>query len=193
MEKKLNTERFKMAPEGGCGCNDTAGSNADKTPEIKKTLTVELLVIDLTSCARCVPTGGQLKQAVGLLAPVAEALGIELKHREIVVQTPQEAKTLGFLSSPTIRLNGRDIAQDICESHCESCGDLTENNTLVDCREWHYRGKVYSAAPLPLLIEAIMAAMLDIDAPPVTPEPVAELPGNLQRYFDHKRPSTRCC
>lgn len=193
MEKKLNTELFKIATEGRCGCNDTAGGNAEEAPDVKKILNVELLVIDLTSCARCVPTGGQLKQAVGLLAPVASALGIELKHREIVVQTPQEAKTLGFLSSPTIRLNSRDIAQDIRESLCESCGDLTENNTLVDCREWHYRGKVYSAAPLPLLIEAIMAAMLDIDVPPVTPEPIAELPENLQRYFDHKRPSSRCC
>ena len=193
MEKKLNTELFKMAPEGSCGCNDIAGGNAEEAPDVKKILNVELLVIDLTSCARCVPTGGQLKQAVDLLAPVAEALGIELKHREIVVKTPQEAKALGFLSSPTIRLNGRDIAQDIRESLCESCGDLTENNTLVDCREWHYRGKVYSAAPLPLLIEAIMAGMLDIDTPPVTPEPISELPENLQRYFDHKKQNKSCC
>ncbi len=193
MGKKLNTELFKMATEGGCGCNDTAGGNAEEAPDVKKILNVELLVIDLTSCARCVPTGGQLKQAVDLLAPVAEALGIELKHREIVVKTPQEAKALGFLSSPTIRLNGRDIAQDIRESLCESCGDLTENNTLVDCREWHYRGKVYSAAPLPLLIEAIMAGMLDIDTPPVTPEPISELPENLQRYFDHKKQNKSCC
>lgn len=193
MGKKLNTELFKMATEGGCGCNDTAGGNAEEAPDVKKILNVELLVIDLTSCARCVPTGGQLKQAVDLLAPVAEALGIELKHREIVVKTPQEAKALGFLSSPTIRLNGRDIAQDIRESLCESCGDLTENNTLVDCREWHYRGKVYSAAPLPLLIEAIMAGMLNIDTPPVTPEPISELPENLQRYFDHKKQNKSCC
>jgi len=195
MEKKLNTDLFKMAPEYGCGCNTADSGKAETvaTPEVKKVLNVELLVIDLTTCARCVPTGGQLKQAVGLLATVASALGIELKHREIVVRTPQEAKALGFLSSPTIRLNGRDIAQDIRESLCESCGDLTEDNPLVDCREWHYRGKVYSAAPLPLLIEAIMAAMLDIDAPPVAPEPIAELPENLQRYFDHKRSSTRCC
>ena len=193
MEKKLNTELFKMAPEGSCGCNDTAGGNAEEAPDVKKILNVELLVIDLTSCARCVPTGGQLKQAVGLLAPVAEALGIELKHREIVVQTPQEAKKHALRSSPTIRLNGRDIEQDIRESLCESCGDLTENNTLVDCREWHYRGKVYSAAPLALLVEAIMAAMLQIDKPPVVPQPLRVLPENLERYFANKRKTATCC
>jgi len=193
MEKKLDTDLFKMAPEDGSCCSDAAGIDADAAPAEKKILNVELLVIDLTSCKRCVPTADQLQRAVNLLAPAAEALGIELKHREIVIQTSQEAKALGFLSSPTIRLNGRDIAQDICESLCESCGDLTDGDTLLDCREWHYRGKVYSAAPLPLLIEALMRAMLDIDARPFVPEPIAVLPENLQRYFDRKRPATRCC
>ncbi len=59
-----------------------------------------------------------------------------------IVQTPQEAKEHALLSSPTIRLNGRDIAEDIHESLCESCGELTGNTISVDCREWHYRGRV---------------------------------------------------
>lgn len=159
----------------------------------KMVLNVELLVIDLESCERCVPTGDQLKAAVRILAPVAEVLGIELRHREIVVRTPEEAKARALLSSPTIRLNGGDIAQDIRESHCESCGDLTVNDTVVDCREWHYRGKVYPAAPLALLVEAIMDAMLKIEAPPFAPAPLADLPENLRRYFANARPPTRCC
>ena len=117
-----------------------------------RVLNIELVVIDLTTCARCVPTGDQLEKAVRLLTPVAEAMGIELKYRAIVVQSEAEAKQHALLSSPTIRINGRDIAQDIRESVCESCGDLTGNNALVDCREWHYRGKVYSSAPLPMLL-----------------------------------------
>lgn len=195
MENQKKTELFVMAPEGGCGCN-AADAREDETtaaPEVKKVLNVELLVIDLTTCKRCVPTGDQLQQAVCLLDPVAEALGIELKHRQIVVQTPQEAREHALLSSPTIRLNGRDIEQDIREFLCESCGDLTENNTLVDCREWHYRGKVYSAAPLPLLVEAIMGAMLAIDTPAVDPAPLEELPENLERYFTNKKLTVSCC
>ena len=195
MEDKKEAEFFVLAPEGGCGCN-AAGAVGDETADaqaMKKVLKVDLLVIDLSTCKRCVPTGDQLKRAVSLLDPVAEALGIELKHREMVVQTPQEAKDHALLSSPTIRLNGRDINQDIRESLCESCGDLTENNTMVDCREWHYRSKVYYAAPLPLLVEAIMGAMLDIDTPPVVPAPIDELPENLQRYFDNRKQTTSCC
>src|SRR5512139_1458379 len=125
--------------------------------------------------------------AVNLLTPVAEALEIDLRYHVIVAQTAAEAKEHSLLSSPTIRLNGRDIAHDIRESECESCGDLTENNTSVDCREWHYRGKVYFAAPIPMLVEAIMGAMLNIhELPPVAPAPLSELPENLRRYFDDK-------
>jgi Domain of unknown function (DUF2703) len=157
-------------------------------------LSIELVVIDLTVCARCVPTGDQLEHAVRLLTPVAEAMGIELKYRTIVVQSEDEAKQHALLSSPTIRINGRDIAQDIRESVCESCGDLTENNTVVNCREWHYRGKVYSSAPLLMLLETIMVAMLNIDKePPVTPAPLDELPENLKTYFANKKQGGNPC
>lgn len=160
---------------------------------MKRNLNVELLVIDLNTCKRCVPTGEQLKEAVNLLAPVAEVLDIDLQYREHVVQTPEEAKTRGLLSSPTIRLNGRDIAQDIRESECESCGDLTDNDTRVDCREWFYRGQVFPAAPKAMLVEAIMGAMLDVEAPSVNVEPLEALPGNLDRYFKNKKGGSCCC
>lgn len=194
--------------DSACGCSSssccetTTGATDDQhafqegieqSQGDRKVLNIDLLAIDLEICQRCVPTGGQLRDAITLLSPVADALGIELRHREIVAQTPEEAKEHALLSSPTIRLNGRDVAQDIRESLCESCGDLTGNNTAVDCREWHYRGQVYHAAPLPLLIEAIMEAMLNIDTPPSTPAPLAELPENLQRYFSDKKQPSSCC
>lgn len=160
---------------------------------MKRDLNVELLVIDLNTCKRCVPTGEQLKEAVNLLAPVAEALDIDLQYREVVVQTPEEAKRRGLLSSPTIRLNGRDIVQDIRESECESCGDLTDNGTRVDCREWLYRGQVYPAAPTAMLVEAIMGAMLDVEAPSVEIEPLEALPENLDRYFKNRKGGSCCC
>jgi hypothetical protein len=189
MQTKSDAECFKLAPDACCGSSaaDTARDKTKETQEAKKVLNIDLIAIDLSTCRRCVPTGDQLRRAVDLLGPIADVLGIELKHREIVVQTPQEAKDHALLSSPTIRINGHDIAQDIRESLCESCGDLTSGGTMVDCREWHYRDKVYFAAPLPLLVEAIMGAMLNIDTPPIVPEPIKELPANLQRYFDNKR------
>ena len=179
---------------GAPAARAVADPRADETTP--RRLNIELLVIDLESCARCVPTGEQLRNALELVAAAAEAQGIGLTYRETVVQTAEEAKARALLSSPTIRINGRDIDQDIRESECESCGDLTDNDVSVDCREWHYRGQVYSAAPLPLLVEKLMDAMLKLDeSPPVTPEPLAELPENLQRYFANKKPAagSGCC
>ena len=183
------------SPCCGPSAAETEAASPAAAPKARR-LNVELLVIDLETCERCVPTGEQMRNAIQLIAPAAEAQGIALTYRETVVQTAEEAKARALLSSPTIRINGRDIDQDIRESECGSCGDLTDNDTSVDCREWHYRGQVYSAAPLPFLVEALMDAMLKLDeTPPLTPEPLAELPANLQRYFANKKPAagSGCC
>lgn len=197
---------MKALFESGCGCGcDTNAESSGCAPAAEapgaavtqtKIMNIDLMVIDLSSCKRCVPTGDRLREAVRLLSPVGEALGIELHYREFVVQTPEEARQHALLSSPTVRINGHDIAQDIRESHCESCGDLTENNTAVDCREWHYRGKVYSAAPIALLVESILQAMLTIDEmPPLAPAALLDLPENLKRYFANKKSGSvrGCC
>jgi hypothetical protein len=124
-------------------------------------------------------------------------LGIELRYREIVVRNREEAKKYALVISPTVRLSGRDIARDIRESVCESCGDLTGNKTTVQCREWHYHSQVFPSAPLPLLLEAITGAMLNTDEmTPAAPAPLEELPENLQRYFDNKnkvKAGPMCC
>ncbi|WP_296868911.1 hypothetical protein, partial [Thermovirga sp.] len=60
--------------------------------------------------------------------------------------------------------------------------------------EWFYRGQLFPYAPLPMLVEAIMEAMLKIDdLPEVAPTPLDELPANLQRYFANKREEGCCC
>ncbi|MBN2719607.1 MAG: DUF2703 domain-containing protein [Proteobacteria bacterium] len=200
-QKQGESKGGKASCGCGCGCvgsasPDGAGRSAAARPE-KKTLDVELLVIDLETCERCVPTGEQLGKAVRLLQPVAEALGIELRHQEYVIKNREEAKARALTTSPTIRLNGRDIDQNIRESVCESCGDLTGNDTVVECREWHYRGEVFPSAPLPMLIEVITGALLSIDEmQPATPDPLEELPENLERYFQKRKqnkPSSPCC
>jgi len=156
-------------------------------------LIVELLVIDLQTCARCVPTDAQLKKAVKILEPTAEALGIDLVQMTTVVKSREEALRRALHSSPTIRINGLDIAQDIRESRCESCAEIVGAGASVDCREWHYKGSVYPAAPLPFLLESIMEAMLKVDSlSRIEPEPLDRLPENLERFFS-EGPGRSCC
>jgi len=168
----------------------------DVSAQRGRSLDVELLVIDLEVCARCVPTGEQLRRAIELVAPVAEARDITITYSETIVTTPEEAKLHALVSSPTIRINGQDIQQDIRESECESCGDLTDGSAAIDCREWHYHGRVYTAAPLPLLLESLTDALERFDElPHVTPAPLETLPTNLVTYFETKKATGRqgCC
>ncbi|MDP2792343.1 MAG: DUF2703 domain-containing protein [Rectinemataceae bacterium] len=160
-------------------------------------LHIDLLTIDLSSCARCIPTAGQLESAMELLKPAAAALGIGFDYRPRVLTSAAQALKAGLLSSPTIRLNGRDIAGELRESVCETCGDLIGSKGSVDCREWVYRGETYCTAPLPLIVEAIMDAMVHLDErPPIAVPPLESLPENLKDFFEAKRNPTEkkgCC
>lgn len=165
-----------------CGCG------------VRKKMYVELLAIDMSTCERCVPTGEELKKAIEAVRPAADAMGKEIIFNEKVVSTQEEALKLGLKSSPTIRVNGRDIEQEIKESKCGSCTDIAAG-TPVDCREWHYKGEVYSHPPVQMLTEALTSELLKPDSKYTEAEPLSELPENLVKFFETKKPScgTGCC
>lgn len=156
----------------------------------RRTLTVDLYAIDLSSCARCVPSADVLQAAVNALKPAAEILGIDIVHKARVIETREEALAVGLKSSPTILVNGRDIAGELRESVCESCGDIAGGSDTVDCREWLYRGEVHCTPPAAMLVEAIMNEMLHIDSRPcAVVETLERLPENLERFFASKSKS----
>ncbi len=160
----------------------------------RRTLRIDLFAIDLTSCARCVPSAGVLEKAIDALKPVAAILGIDIVHEARVIETREEALAVGLKSSPTILVNGRDVAGELRESVCESCGDIAGGADTVDCREWLYRGEVHCTPPAAMLVEAIMDEMLHIDSrPPAVVEPAESLPENLERFFASKSKSHNAC
>jgi uncharacterized protein DUF2703 len=50
------------------------------------------------------------RAAVELVREVLAAQGVEVEIREVLVRDERMAKELGFCGSPTIRINGRDVA-----------------------------------------------------------------------------------
>jgi hypothetical protein len=84
-----------------------------------------------------------------------------------------------FISSPTIRINDRDIAEVLVESLCEDCGSLCGDS--VTCRMWSYGGQQFSSPPIEMVKEAIMTSLEDYS--PIEPTPYV-LPDNLKLYFD---------
>ncbi|MCL6610955.1 MAG: DUF2703 domain-containing protein [Peptococcaceae bacterium] len=164
----------------GCCCTDS--STATVNPPDKRQLLIEFMYIDLSVCTRCQGTESNLEEAIGEVARILEATGVEVVVRKIHVQTEEQARELGFVSSPTIRVNGRDIQMDVKESLCGSCGDLCGDE--VDCRVWVYQGKEYNVPPKAMIIEAILREVYGSSGRrPEVSARINDVPENLKRFF----------
>jgi len=169
-------------PAGQSPCYVSQGTDSSATDTEKRRLDIEFLYLDLNVCVPCQGTQSSLEEAISEVSRVLEATGIEVEIRKIHVQSEEQALELGFVSSPTIRINGRDIQLEVKESLCESCGDLCGDD--VDCRVWVYQGKEYTVPPKGMIIEAILREVYrEPNERAVTITPPAEIPGNLKRFF----------
>lgn len=158
-----------------------------------KTIDIEFLYIDLTTCTRCRGTDENLARGLDAVRSVLSATGKTVNLKKVLVDSEEKARAHRFLSSPTIRVNGRDAALGTKESRCGSCGDIAGQAT--DCRVWVYEGAEYTEAPGALLIDAILHAAYAPAASATEPEPYPGVPENLLRFFDAKAtaPGGPCC
>ena len=86
----------------------------------RRTVTIDFLFLDLEVCTRCRNTDVNRETALTVVHGVLESAGAAVRVTKTLVDSEQKARALGFLSSPTIRVNGRDIALQFRESRCES-------------------------------------------------------------------------
>lgn len=150
--------------------------------EVKKVVKIEYLYLDLNTCDRCIGTDKVLEEVLEEVAPVLNLAGYEVRYKKIEVTTERLAEALRFVSSPTIRVNGRDICESVKETDCACCGEIS--GTAVDCRVFEYEGKEYEAPPKAMLAEFILRGVF-------APRDVCrcgdyELPENLKTFFDGK-------
>ena len=159
----------------------TENSSTD-SPPLARRLTIELLALDLTTCSRCVGTDANIRSALAAVAGVLREAGVEVEVRKIVVKTAEQAEWLRFESSPTLRVNGRDIALELRESPCGECGELCACDD-VNCRVWVWQGKEYFEAPRAMIIDAILHAYAGSDRPVAAPSRPFRVPENLRQFF----------
>jgi hypothetical protein len=153
------------------------------------TLDIELLVLDLTTCAPCRETNQALEGALTELSPVLAAAGLSARVTTTIVGSAEEAEALRLVTSPTIRVNGRDVAPIISESHCGSCSAISGEAT--DCRTWTVDDSSHAVSPTPsLLVDAILAVAQE--SSPATTEDDFELPANLRRFFAGREVVSSC-
>lgn len=146
-----------------------------------RTIEIELLALDLKSCARCVGTDRNLGAAIDAVSGVLRETGAAVNVTRRVVTSAAEAQEFRMMSSPTIRVDGRDIALELRESSCKDCGDLCGCEGAVDCRVWVWQGREHLEAPKPMIVDAILRAYAA--GPREAPSEPYRMPDNLKAFF----------
>ena len=154
-------------------------------------LEVELLALDLDTCRRCTATAASLDAALEAVLSVLRDAGVDVDVRRTVVRTRAEAEALRFVTSPTIRVDGRDIALELRESPCADCGSLCGCDGGIDCRVWVWRGREYTEAPKAMIVDAVLRGYAATG--PRAPHEAYRMPDNLRRFFDEKRTGPASC
>ncbi|MGN0743023.1 MAG: DUF2703 domain-containing protein, partial [Candidatus Fimadaptatus sp.] len=144
-------------------------------------LLIEYLYLDLHTCERCIGTDAVLDEVISALRPALELAGYAVDYRKREMATPELAEQYRFLSSPTIRVNGRDIFGTVQESGCSCCGEIAGAD--VNCRVFEYEGGLHEVPSREMLANAIL---LSLSAQPECGCGEYELPQNLRRFYAGK-------
>ncbi|MBW4667334.1 MAG: DUF2703 domain-containing protein [Cyanomargarita calcarea GSE-NOS-MK-12-04C] len=158
-----------------------------------RTLNIELLAIDLSTCSRCTGSLSNVEQAIASLQQVLASTNTVIQFQKILVESEAQAKQLQFVSSPTIRVNGRDVILETTESRCGDCSEISGSSQGTACRTWSYQGQSYTEAPVGMIVDAILREIYQNLSPiPVISYPT-EVPQNLQQFFRDKAKKATSC
>lgn len=158
--------------------------NCCVTKQKRKQIQIDFLYLDLNICERCLGTDKNLDEAINQVSGVLKAAGFDIIINKVNITTKELAIRHEFISSPTIRINGKDIALDVKESLCEDCGDLCGDN--VDCRVWTYNGVDYTEPPKELIVNAILKEVYSEKQSIRNKKEEYKLPSNLEVFFAGK-------
>ena len=147
-----------------------------------RNLQIDFLFLDLNSCTRCRGTDRSLGEALTVVADVLLAAGLAVEVNRVHVATEELARAWRFVSSPTIRVNGSDIALGLRESSCgsEACTDGCGDQ--IACRVWVFGNREYTEPPVELIVDAVLRQVYGPLSQQVEDRPY-QLPENLRRFF----------
>jgi glutaredoxin len=117
---------------------------------------IELLYI--LDCPWCVKTKELIRKSL-------EEIGAKANIREILIDSDGKARKYNFVGSPTIRIDGKDIQEEVSRGRCLPCEELAENaegttefvkrECGCGCRVYFYKGKQYPYPPKEMIKEVI--------------------------------------
>ena len=154
----------------------------EPTTASAKKLTIDFLYLDLSTCTRCRGTDRSLQAALAVVDDVLTAAGVEVEVRKVHIRSEAEARMWRFVSSPTIRINGADIAFELRESSCGSEACIDGCGDQIACRTWMFGDREYTEPPAELIVDAILRQVYGQPTGSVEDRPY-QLPDNLKRFF----------
>lgn len=101
---------------------------------------IELLYI--LDCPWCV-------RAKELIRRSLKGLKVKADIEEILIDSDEKAGKYNFVGSPTIKINGKDIQEEVSKGRCLPCEEFAK------CRIYFYKGKQYPYPPKEMIEEAI--------------------------------------
>ncbi len=153
----------------------------------QKRVQIDYLYLDLKTCERCVGTDKVLDEVLEVITPALNLAGFDVVCNKVEIESEKQAYEHRFLSSPTIRINGRDICASVKENSCGCCSDIS--NADVDCRVFEYNGDFFEVPPKQMLAEAILRSLFR-----TADENYScggfEIPDNIKAFFTGKENKT---
>ena len=123
---------------------------------------------DLNTCESCAQTEEVLERVLDELRHAFKIAGYDLEYHKVLIETAEMATAYRFLSSPTIRVNGRDIWNLVKVNNC-GCSENIDGTQLAE-----------------MLAEEIIKWALIPKLPSFLLDEYV-LPDDLKRFFDGKR------
>lgn len=117
---------------------------------------MKIQILYLMDCPWCIKTKEEVKKAL-------KELKIKAKVEEILIDSKEKARKYAFVGSPTIRINGNDIEEQVKKERCIPCEQMSKrsnryvkNECACGCRVYFYKEKVYPYPPKNMIKEAIL-------------------------------------
>lgn len=147
-----------------------------------KEITIDYLYLDLNTCDRCVGTDEVLDGVLDVLEPALQLAGYKVVRCKTEMSTAEIAAEYQFLSSPTIRVNSKDISLTVEENDCGCCSDIAGCD--VECRVFRYEDEFYEIPPKEMLANAILKTLFSDNVDITNTEYI--MPENLKEFYASK-------
>ena len=155
-------------------------------PAATHQVAIDFMYLDLETCTRCCRgTDANLEAALAEVGRVLDAAGEDVSVRKTLVASAEQARALGFVSSPTIRVNGTDIALELRVAALSAARPALAMAPLT-AEVWVWQGQEHTEAPTSMIVDAILRGIYGGGERAIAPLPVGAVPENLARFFAGK-------